>query len=219
MTAIRTILSCGNNRIYAQIARRCGCGVGARLPATVERPLEFADCDWKRFDVTRWIRAIQSIRPQTAVLPDMEDAPSIRRALDLIEFAATYTAEAVILVPKSIEALVAIATLPERVGKAEIWLGFSVPSRYGATTLPVWAFTKSFLGRTRPIHLLGGTPQQQVELARYLPVRQVDGTAVVSAAKKGSVFDGRQWRQTPRRQFSIEQILEQSLNAWRAALN
>jgi hypothetical protein len=47
-------------------------------------------------------------------------------------------------------------------------LGYSVPTRYGGTPLPLWTFAGW------PVHLLGGSPHRQMEYWRYLtPIAEV----------------------------------------------
>jgi len=71
-----------------------------------------------------------------------------------------------VLIPK-VPGLVRV--IPERIGSTEILLGYSVPTRYGGSPIGLWE-----LGR-RPVHLLGGSPQRQLELSQYLNVVSVDG--------------------------------------------
>ena len=70
------------------------------------------------------------------------------------EEAAQY-AESVVIIPKVSGV---IDRLPRRIGKARIVLGYSVPTRYGGTNVPLWEFNGW------PIHLLGGSPEMQFAL-------------------------------------------------------
>ena len=71
-----------------------------------------------------------------------------------------------IIIPKVVGG---IAKLPRTIGGAAIRLGYSVPTAHGGTEVPAWEFGDW------PVHLLGGSPQQQMKLACYLNVTSVDG--------------------------------------------
>ena len=70
-------------------------------------------------------------------------------------------------------------------------LGFSVPTRYGGTTLsPSDAFQ-------RPVHLLGGRPDIQRRLAQVMPVFRLDTNRFTLDAAFGDYFDGETFRPHP----------------------
>jgi len=69
-------------------------------------------------------------------------------------------------------------------------LGFSVPTRYGATTLAAENFS-------RPVHLLGGRPDSQRRLAELMPVASVDCNRFTLDAAFGDYFDGQIFRPHP----------------------
>jgi hypothetical protein len=58
-----------------------------------------------------------------------------------------------------------------------------VPTKYGGTDL----FLSEFDGW--PVHLLGGSPNRQLNLAYYLEVVSADGNAATRAAEFGTVFN------------------------------
>jgi len=152
-----TLIYCadGNKRL-AQIAIDAGFLYGARLPARgLHHPIHFADQDWKAPDRTRYMAELDKHRPVMATV------------LDWAEESAQFV-ERVLIVPK---VLGGIASLPRRVGGAEIVLAYSVPTRYGGTFVPIWEF------EGWPVHLLGGSPHAQMELYQYhaLDVVSVDG--------------------------------------------
>lgn len=78
-----------------------------------------------------------------------------------------------------------VGEIPDEVGGRPVVLGFSVPTRYGGTTCGTWEF-----GR-RPAHLLGGSPQAQMELAQYLRVVSADGNMAAQQARKGRFWNRR----------------------------
>lgn len=94
--------------------------------------------------------------------------------------------ERVVIIPKVFDG---IHRLPREIGGAQVVLGYSVPTRFGATETPVWEFSGW------PVHLLGGSPQAQLELAHYLDVRSLDGNAARRAAQHGVWWNAgrRQW--------------------------
>ncbi|MBN8279143.1 MAG: hypothetical protein J0M16_00860 [Gammaproteobacteria bacterium] len=69
-------------------------------------------------------------------------------------------------------------------------LGFSVPTKYGATTLSPDNYT-------RPVHLLGGRPDAQRRLASLMPVASVDCNRFTLDAQFGDYFDGSRFRPHP----------------------
>jgi GNAT superfamily N-acetyltransferase len=61
-------------------------------------------------------------------------------------------------------------------------LGYSVPTSFAGTEVPVWEFSRW------PIHLLGGSPSNQLKLARYLDVRSADGNYAQKLAISNNQF-------------------------------
>lgn len=59
--------------------------------------------------------------------------------------------------------------LPRSIGGKPIRLGYSVPTKFSGTPVPLWEF------KGWPVHLLGGSPKTQFRLAYYLDVVSVDG--------------------------------------------
>ena len=71
-------------------------------------------------------------------------------------------------------------------------LGFSVPTKYGATHLHPSAFTN------RAVHLLGGRPDVQRTLGNRLHVVSMDCNRFTLDAAFGDYFDGETFRPHPR---------------------
>jgi hypothetical protein len=140
--------------------------------------VNFADLNWKKPDLDRHSAFVREHRPMLAVAPDVlaldELTPTLRYAESLAEWA-----DRVIIVPKA-------PGVMERLPR-EPWLvvGYSVPTKYGGTDLMM----AELLGW--PVHLLGGLPGRQFDLAHYLDVVSTDGNAAARWAEYGSVFDGR----------------------------
>jgi hypothetical protein len=138
---------------------------GARLPDTVyDPPLYFADQDWKKPYKQAYMMALQRHRPEMATVLDLEEG-LFRATMDWAEEAAQWC-RSVVIIPKVPGV---IDDIPVTIGDASVILGYSVPTKYGGTCVPVWEF-----GR-RPVHLLGGSPQKQLDLCRYLNVVSLDG--------------------------------------------
>lgn len=76
--------------------------------------------------------------------------------------------------------------VPGEVRGRPVVLGYSVPTSYGGTACGVWEFAG------RPVHLLGGSPQAQLRLRRYLRVVSADGNMASQQARRG-----RFWSRSP----------------------
>lgn len=154
------------NRRFAEIAINAGFLYGARLPA---RGLPFApwfvDQDWKNPNRKRYMAELAKHRPVMASMLDLETPGQLAEVLSWSEEAAQYVAR-VMIIPK---AHGIIEKLPRRIGKADVVLGYSVPTRYGGTEVAVWEFTGW------PVHLLGGSPHTQMRMAHYMNVVSADG--------------------------------------------
>lgn len=163
------------NREFAAIAVALGWRYGSRLPETVYERVWFADQDWKRPDRDRYMTALAEHRPEVATVLDWEHPEQLAEVLGWAEDAARYVARVVVVpkVPGMVDAV------PAAVGGKPVVLGFSVPTSYGGTPCGVWEF-----GR-RPVHLLGGSPQEQRRLAGYLNVVSADGNMAAQQARRG----------------------------------
>ena len=147
------------------MAVECGFLYGARLPSTVYEKVYFADQDWKEPNREKYMAALSEHQPEMATVLDWEREEQFSDVLSWAAEAAAYVRR-VVIIPKVPGLLDAI---PDSVNGAEVVLGYSVPTKYGASPVPVWEF-----GR-RPVHLLGGSPHRQMELADYLNVVSCDG--------------------------------------------
>ena len=165
----------GGNRRFAEIAVGCGMKYGSRLPETVYLPLDFADQDWKHPDRAGYMAALAEHCPEMATVLDWERAEQLDEVLAWAEEAAQYV-QTIVIIPKVPGRM---WLLPRQVGGADVRLGFSVATEYGWTEVPVSHF------RGWPVHLLGGSPDDQLRMARYFDVRSVDGNYFQKAAVKG----------------------------------
>lgn len=178
--AIEIIYCANGNRRMVQIAVDAGMLYGAQLPWTIYpdvAPLYFADQNWKRPNRERYMEAISLHRPHIATVLDLERSDQLSEVLDWAEEAAQFV-EVVVIVPKCS----VIERIPEEIGGKQIRLGYSVRTKFGATSVPVWEF-----GR-RPVHLLGGSPHRQIEMAHYMNVVSLDGNYSLKIAFQSSQF-------------------------------
>lgn len=171
----------GNPR-FAKIAIDAGFKYGAQLPGkgTVYFPVEFADQNWKKPNRARYMELLAQHKPHMATVLDLEREDQLPEVLSWGEEAAQFV-DVVLIIPKVFSI---IGRIPHHIGKADVRLGYSVPTLYGGTELPLWEFEH------RPVHLLGGSPKKQLRIADYLNVLSADGNAIQKAAQHGQVWRG-----------------------------
>jgi len=104
------------------------------------------------------MEALERYRPTMATVLDWESEERLAEVLDWAEEAAQYV-ERVVLIPK---VPYGVPKIPRRIAGRDIILGYSVPTKYGSTPLPLWSFAGW------PVHLLGGSPRRQIECWSYL---------------------------------------------------
>lgn len=160
-------------------------GIRYDYVACSRHPVDFIDTHWEQYDFDRMRAEVERHRPGYVVVPDVLDTNDLTRALEQAEALAEFS-DRVIIVPK----VDVVDDIPDK-----YVLGYSVPTNYGGTTIPVERF------RGRKVHLLGGTPLQQARIWRELrdEVISVDGNAHQVAARYGDYWDGRAmgWRRNP----------------------
>lgn len=172
------IYCAGSNRRFAQIAIDAGFLFGSQLPKTVYHPLWFADQDWKKPNRERYMSALAKHKPHMATVLDWERQEQLSEVLGWAEEAAQHV-ECVLLIPK---VQGGIPQLPRSIGGKLVRLGYSVPTNFGGTELPVWEFAGW------PVHLLGGSPHKQMALTQYLDVRSIDGNMAQRMATQHCQF-------------------------------
>lgn len=181
----------GNPR-FVRIAVDAGFLYGAQLPDTVYpdiAPLWFADQNWKRPRRDAYMARLAERRPTQATVLDLEREEQLPEVLDWAEEAAQHV-KRVVIIPK---AFGIIDRIPARIAGADVVLGYSVPTKYAGTEVPVWEFGM------RPVHLLGGSPPAQLRLAHYLNVVSADGNyANLKATRFCEWWDGSRWQPTLR---------------------
>lgn len=147
-------------------------------------PLTFIDNEWHGYDHGRHLAFVARYRPKYTTVRDYLSPRAAKAAgvtyysLDQIlawaDELSEYAAN-VIVIPKE----PVVDEIPER-----FMLGYSVPSTYGGTPLPIEMFTG------RRLHLLGGSWRRQLPLLRKMgdDIVSIDFNAAHLAAKNGSVI-------------------------------
>lgn len=167
----------GNPRFY-EIATQAGFLYGAQLPDTVYGPLYFADQDWKKPNREKYISELAKHKPFMASVLDWEYQEQLPEVMAWAEDAAQHV-ETVMIIPK---VLGGIEQLPRVIGGKSVRLGYSVPTKFAGTELPVWEFAGW------PVHLLGGSPHLQRSLVHYFQVESIDGNMAQKMATQRCAF-------------------------------
>lgn len=145
----------------------------------------FLDIDWKNYCFDSHLAAAERCRPFVTVARDIECVSQMDKILGEANKLQKH-ATRVIVVPKD-------PSLEGRMHRAipnEFLLGYSVPTRYGGTTINPEAFEWS-------VHLLGGRPDAQRRLADRMPVVSIDCNRFTYDAQYGDYFDGELFRPHP----------------------
>lgn len=186
----RVVKFVAHSGLVLKLASRRGWLTGARYTnlRDVRRhgPLGFLDVDWKHYDFDRHIEAARATRPLMTVARDIEHRSQLETVLKQARALAKH-ASFVVVVPKD----PSLAGRLDRAIPPQYLLGYSVPTRYGATSIPVEAFGG------RPVHLLGGRPDTQRALADRMNVVSIDGNRFTLDACFGDFFDGVRFRPHP----------------------
>lgn len=145
----------------------------------------FLDVDWKNYSYRQHLAATKLIRPILTVARDVFSRRQLATVLTEAESLLEYC-DTVVIVPKcrSLEGCLK-GDIP-----SHFIIGFSVPTRYGETTLNPHCID-------RPTHLLGGRPDIQRRLADIMPVVSLDCNRFTLDASFGDYFDGETFRPHP----------------------
>jgi hypothetical protein len=184
---MKMIYCAAGNPTLARIAVGAGFWYGAQLPGATYFRLWFADQNWKKPDRAKYMEKLAEHKPGVASVVDWEKESQLAEVLDWAEEASQYVTDGVMIIPKVIGG---IERLPTHTANGRrIILGYSVPTRHGSTPVPHWEFTGW------PVHLLGGSPHEQLKFWRYLSplaeVVSVDG----NYSQKEAVDHYNFWRQ------------------------
>ncbi len=147
--------------------------------------LGFLDIDWRNYCFKMHLRAARETQPLVTVARDITDHRLLPRVLGEAEELLAWS-EHVVVVPKSRHLTACdIRRIPER-----FLIGYSVPTKYGSTRLDPRLFR-------RAVHLLGGRPDVQRDLANRMPVVSFDCNRFTLDAAFGDYFDGETFRPHP----------------------
>jgi hypothetical protein len=158
----------------------------------------FLDIDWKNYNFERHLNAAILCRPDITVAQDVFEIEKLPQIIEQANILMKYS-QRVIIVPKDIR----LANNLERIIPADFIIGYSVPTRYGGTEIPLSSF-----GR-REVHLLGGRPDRQRQLANNLNVVSIDTNRFTLDASFGDYFNGIRFVKHPIGGY--ERCLEDSL--------
>ena len=170
---------------FAPIAIRHGWLYGAQLPGFVYHAPHFIDQNWRKPDRAKYMQALEKHRPALATVLDFERPDQYREVMSWAEEAAALVTEAVIVIPKVIGS---IPDIPHTIGGRTVRLGYSVPTKFAGTGVPAWEFAG------RDVHLLGGSPMQQMKFAQHATgarVASADGNYAQKVAHRGMVYVGK----------------------------
>lgn len=159
------IYCAGGNKDFAEIAVNSGFLFGSRLPSTVYHDVYFADQDWKSPNIDKYIKELNKYKPKVATVLDLERTEQFNEVMMWVDKVSTVV-DTIIVIPK-ISGI--INSIPRTVNGSKIRLGYSVPTKYGGTTVDIQEFNDW------PVHLLGGSPHQQMKLFSKMNVESVDG--------------------------------------------
>lgn len=180
---IDVVYCAGGNKKFAKIAIDHGFRYGSQLTRTTYYPIWFADQDWKAPNRQAYIAQVAKHKPFMASVLDLERPDQVEEVLGWAEDVAAYV-DTVMIIPKYREA---IRDIPLTIGGKTVRLGYSVPTEYGGSAVPLRMF------HDWPVHLLGGGPTVQLELSYHLKVASVDGNSMQRNCKAGCVFNGHNW--------------------------
>lgn len=165
-----------------QIAYEQGWHIGARYTNLRDiksfTNITFIDIDWKNYSFEKHFDAVSLIKPKLTVANDVVNLSDLETVLNQAEILHQYC-ENVIIVPKAPELEKNMNLIPEK-----FILGYSVPTKYGKTEIPIKSFG------SRRVHLLGGRPEIQRNLANHLNVFSVDCNRFTLDAQFGDFFLG-----------------------------
>lgn len=187
------LIYCGNgNTTLDKIAQQNGFLYGLQLPyrKKLDVPLYFSDQNWKKPDKEKYIECVKKCTPKLATVLDLEYRKQFQEVLNWANDISNFV-ETIIIIPKVTGV---INKLPREINGKPIRLGFSVPTKFGATKLK----PKFFNGWE--VHLLGGSPEKQLKYAQEMNVVSIDCNYHSMKANKfgeywtGKIGYGRWWK-------------------------
>jgi hypothetical protein len=179
---------CHGNRV-CKLAEKNGWHAGARYTNTRDvrgiKKVTFVDIDWENYCFKSHLRTVMQLRPLLTVARDIVNLKKLDLILTEAEILSKYCKK-VILVPKDKKMAKIVEHLPD-----QYLLGYSVPTRYGSTSIDPKYFAD------RKVHLLGGRPSKQRDLANDLNVYSLDCNSFTIDASFGKYFNGSKYVLSP----------------------
>ena len=179
---VEVIYCSGSNERLMRIAHDAGYMLGIRSDyLDYGFPISFVDIHYRQPDFTTHMEVVKKLHPKYATVPDLSEVEvseaDIARAVFQAEQLALYC-EIPLIVPKLSGQ---IPLIP-----AKYAIAYSIPTSYGGAKYGLWKLAG------RRVHLLGGSPHEQMKLYRYAPecVQSVDG----NMAQKMAVQFAKYWR-------------------------
>lgn len=199
----------GGNLRLARIAISHGLNYGSRIPSPVYFRPSFCDQDWKNPDKEKYIAGLAIHRPAWASVIDIEREEQIPLAIEWAEEASQHVRCGIIFIPK-LHGI--ISSLPRIINGKEVRLGYSVPTEYGGTTVPPIEFSGW------NVHLLGGSPKNQLICAQLLNVVSADCNYIqLIAVKYGDYWHSDYGRMANVRlpyETAFEQSVKHYIKSW-----
>lgn len=141
--------------------------------------VSFVDNNFKDPNEDRIFEIAQRCSAEYAVCPDVDHKDDLDAVIDFGERLESIGVTPIVVPKDDLD----YNSIPDH------WrLGFSVPSGYGETEIPITEF------KQHEVHLLGGSPQKQLEYATKaikndIDVVSVDGNSFAKAASYGNIIN------------------------------
>jgi len=177
---LEVIYCAGNNNTRDEIALDAGLLLGVSAPDNDSRYRPyFVDQHPKKTPTKEdYIAAVAEHRPRMATVIDWTNSVPLETVLSWAEGIAPYV-ETIVIIPK---VKGGITQLPRTISGKPVRLGYSIPTTHERTDVPLTEF------EGWPIHLLGGSPEKQLELYKALDVRSVDANMMQKQATERCQF-------------------------------
>lgn len=176
------IFCAGDNKEFFQVAYEAGYILGIRSGRqSYGYDIQFVDIEYKRRNFEKHLKVVAKYQPKYATVLDLSDELAserdIERAMKQYEQLSQYC-QIPLIVPKLPGQ---IAMLPDGVA-----IGYSIPTSYGGAQYELAEL------QGRRVHLLGGSPHEQMDLYKRLDgwaqVMSVDGNMAMRIARDFSKY-------------------------------
>lgn len=157
----------------------------------------FIDIDWKNYNFEKHLTAVKEKKPFLTIARDVEDISELNIILKQAEILKRYSLH-VAIVPKDVRMNKKLGQLIPK----EFILGYSVPTKYGGTKVSIDSFD-------RKVHLLGGRPDTQRQLANNMDVFSLDCNRFTLDASFGYYFNGDKFIKS--NEYGYDHCLEMSI--------